>query len=141
MSNFTPVSATIGGALIGLAAALLMLLNGRVAGVSGILSASLDAKGNDKAWSASFIAGLILAPVTAIAIGYPVPWPEMAAGWSTIIVAGLLVGFGTRLAGGCTSGHGVCGIARLSPRSVAATAIFMTTAIIVVAVSRHVLGG
>src|SRR6186997_1004438 len=121
MANFTPVSAAIGGALIGLAAVLLMLSTGRIAGISGILSGLLNLRGEDKAWRIAFIAGLILAPVIA--------------------GAGLLVGFGTRLGGGCTSGHGICGIARLSPRSIAATVVFMATAVITVAVTHHVLGG
>jgi len=141
MVNFTPISAAIGGLLIGLAATLLMLLNGRVAGISGILAGCLDLAGSDRSWGAAFIAGLILAPLTASLVGYPIPSPEMPESWIVVVVAGLLVGFGTRLGGGCTSGHGVCGIARLSKRSIAATAIFMTAAIVVVALTRHVLGG
>jgi uncharacterized membrane protein YedE/YeeE len=141
MANFTPVSAAIGGFLIGLAATLLMLLNGRVAGVSGILAGCLNLEGSDRSWGAAFIAGLILAPLTASLVGYPIPSPEMPESWIVVVAAGLLVGFGTRLGGGCTSGHGVCGIARLSARSIAATAIFMTAAIVVVALTRHVLGG
>jgi uncharacterized membrane protein YedE/YeeE len=138
MENFTPLSAAIGGALIGVATTLLMLFNGRVAGISGIFASCLTSGGRD--WSAAFIAGLILAPLLASLAGYPLPVPQMQENWTVIILAGALVGFGTRLAGGCTSGHGVCGIARLSPRSLVATAIFMTTAIIVVALSRHHIG-
>jgi uncharacterized membrane protein YedE/YeeE len=141
MANFTPLSAAIGGALIGLAAALLMLSTGRIAGVSGILGGLLDAEARDKGWRVAFIAGLILAPLAASLAGFAVPVPEMPASFIVIVAAGLLVGFGSRLGGGCTSGHGVCGIARLSPRSIAATAIFMLTAIAVVALTRHVLGG
>ena len=141
MTNFTPISAAIGGLLIGLAATLLMLLNGRVAGISGILAGCLDLGGSDRSWGAAFIGGLILAPLMASLVGYPTPSPEMPESWIVVVVAGILVGFGTRLGGGCTSGHGVCGIARLSARSIAATAIFMTAAIVVVALSRHVLGG
>jgi uncharacterized membrane protein YedE/YeeE len=140
MANFTPVSAAVGGALIGLAATLLMLFTGRVAGISGILAGCLDFSAADKSWRVAFIGGLVLAPLVGGLIGYPIPSPEMPNSWSMIIAAGLLVGFGTRLGGNCTSGHGVCGVARLSLRSIIATAIFMATAILVVAVSRHLLG-
>ena len=141
MTNFTPVSAAIGGVLIGLAATLLMLLTGRIAGISGILAGCLDFGATDKGWRVAFIVGLVLAPLAGGLVGYPIASPQMPDGWSLIITAGLLVGFGTRLGGGCTSGHGVCGMARLSMRSVVATAIFMATAILVVALSRHVFGG
>jgi hypothetical protein len=141
MANFTPISAAIGGALIGLSAALLMLVTGRVAGISGIFGGCLDFATSDKGWRIAFIAGLILAPLTAGLAGFPVPMPEMPASWGLIVLAGLLVGFGTRLGGGCTSGHGVCGIARLSARSIAATGIFMGVAIVVVALTRHAFGG
>jgi uncharacterized membrane protein YedE/YeeE len=141
VANFTPVSAAIGGALIGLSAVLLMLLTGRVAGISGIFGGCLDFETNDKGWRLAFIAGLILAPLIASAIGYTMPLPQMPASWGVIVAAGLLVGFGSRLGGGCTSGHGICGIARLSARSIAATAIFMLTAVVVVALTRHVLAG
>ena len=140
MANFTPISAAIGGVLIGLAAILLMLLNGRVAGISGIFAACLNVRSRDMGWSAAFIAGLVLAPLTASFIGYPMPWPQMPDGWGTVVIGGALVGFGTRLGGGCTSGYGVCGMARLSTRSIVATAIFMATAIIIVALSHHALG-
>lgn len=140
IENFTPLSAAIGGVLIGLAATLLMLLNGRVAGISGILATCLSPQDNDAAWSATFILGLILAPLTALLVGYSLPSPEMPASWLVIVLAGLLVGFGSRLGGGCTSGHGVCGVARLSARSIVATAVFMATAIVVVALSRHGVG-
>jgi uncharacterized membrane protein YedE/YeeE len=139
MANFTPLSAAIGGGLIGLSAALLMLLSGRIAGISGILGESLNG-GTDKGWRLAFLAGLIAAPLIATVAGFGVASPQMPTGWGVIIVAGLLVGFGTRLGTGCTSGHGICGIARLSPRSLTATAIFMAVAIIVVFVTRHVLG-
>jgi uncharacterized membrane protein YedE/YeeE len=141
MANFTPVSAAIGGGLIGLSAVLLMLLTGRIAGVSGIFSNLLDYRSDDKGGSIAFIAGLILAPLIAGWMGYGMPLPQMPASWGLIVAAGLLVGFGTRLGHGCTSGHGICGVARLSVRSVAATVIFMTAAIATVAVSRHVFGG
>ena len=141
MANFTPVSAAIGGGLIGLSAVLLMLLTGRIAGISGILGGLLDWRADDKDWRIAFIAGLILAPLMAGWMGYGMPAPKLPASWSVIIAAGLLVGFGTRLGGGCTSGHGICGVARLSTRSITATIIFMLTAIATVAVTHHLLGG
>jgi uncharacterized membrane protein YedE/YeeE len=141
MTNFTPVSAAIGGALIGLAAVLLTLFTGRIAGISGIFGGCLNLSSGDKGWRIAFIAGLILAPLAGGLVGFPLAAPEMPASYVVIVAAGLLVGFGTRLGGGCTSGHGICGIARLSPRSIVATAIFMVTAVLVVAVTRHGLGG
>ena len=141
MANFTPISAAIGGALIGLSAVLLMLSTGRIAGVSGILGGLLEPHSNDRGWRIAFVAGLITAPLSAALAGFAVPLPEMPTNYAVIAVAGLLIGFGTRLGSGCTSGHGICGIARLSPRSITATAVFMLTAIIVVALMRHVLGG
>ena len=134
------LAAGTGGALIGLAAASLMLLTGRIAGISSILAGCLPFGTMDRAWRLAFIAGLIVAPVTGKLAGYPVPVLEITESWTILVAAGLLVGFGTRLSGGCTSGHGVCGVARLSPRSLTATAIFMGTAIIVVAIMRHGLG-
>lgn len=141
MGDFTPISAAIGGALIGLAATLLMLLTGRIAGISGIFAGLLTPTAGDRGWRLAFIAGLILAPLAAGLVGYPMASPQMPASWGVIIGAGLLVGFGTRLGSGCTSGHGICGIARLSVRSLVATAVFVATAAAVVAVSRHVIGG
>ena len=141
MANFTPLSAAIGGALIGLSSVLLMLLTGRIAGISGIFGGLLEFRGNGKGWRIAFIAGLILAPLIAGWIGHGMPSPKMPASWTVIIAAGLLVGFGTRLGGGCTSGHGICGIARLSARSIAATLVFMVAAIATVAFTRHVFGG
>ncbi len=141
MVNFTPISAVIGGGLIGLSAVLLMLLTGRIAGISGILGGLLDFRSEDKDWRIAFIAGLIVAPLIAGWMGYGMPPPELPASWTVIIAAGLLVGFGTRLGGGCTSGHGICGVARLSVRSIAATVVFMLAAIVTVAVTRHVFGG
>ena len=141
MNNFTPISAAIGGGLIGLSAVLLMLFTGRIAGVSGIFDGLIDPQTSDRAWRAAFIAGLIAASLTAVLIGYPVPMPQMPGTYTTIVVGGLLVGFGARLGSGCTSGHGVCGIARLSPRSIVATGVFMAGAIVVVALTHHVFGG
>jgi uncharacterized membrane protein YedE/YeeE len=141
MANFTPISAAIGGALIGLSATLLMLLIGRIAGISGILGGCVSFTSSDKGWRIAFIAGLLLAPVLASGVGYSMPSPQMPASWTVIISAGLLVGLGSRLGSGCTSGHGICGIARLSTRSIVATAIFMLAAIVVVALTRHVFAG
>jgi uncharacterized membrane protein YedE/YeeE len=140
MDNFTPIPAAIGGALIGLAVALLMLTTGRIAGVSGIVD-GLIGNADGKGWRAAFVAGLILAPLVARLVGFSLSMPQMPASWVVIAGAGFLVGFGTRLGGGCTSGHGVCGMARLSPRSIVATLIFMGTAMVVVAIARHGLGG
>ena len=140
MANFTPLSAAIGGGLIGLSAVLLMLLTGRIAGISGIFGGLLHFGNDDRGWRIAFIAGLILTPLIAGGIGHPMPSPLMPASWTVIIIAGLLVGFGTRLGGGCTSGHGICGVARLSGRSIMATAIFMLAAIATVAVTRQVGG-
>jgi hypothetical protein len=141
MANFTPVSAAIGGALIGLSAVLLMISTGRIAGISGIFSGLLNVRGEDRDWRIAFLAGLILAPIIAGLIGYGMAQPVLPSNWVVIAVAGLLVGFGTRLGGGCTSGHGICGIARLSPRSIAATIVFIVMAVVTVAITRHVLGG
>jgi uncharacterized membrane protein YedE/YeeE len=141
MTNFTPVSAAIGGLLIGLSAVLLMLSTGRIAGISAIFDGLINPQTSDRAWRAAFVAGLIAAPVTAMLFGYTVPMPQMPSSYITIVVGGLLVGFGARLGSGCTSGHGICGIARLSPRSIAATSVFTVAAIVVVALSRHVFGG
>ena len=134
VTQFTPLSAAIGGALIGLSAALLMLLAGRIAGISGIFG-GLIAGAQDRGWRAAFVLGLLAAPLLAALAGYALAAPPMP-GWTTIVVAGLLTGFGTRLGGGCTSGHGICGTARLSPRSLAATAVFMAVAIVVVLIVR-----
>jgi uncharacterized protein len=137
MASFDVVSALIGGGLIGTASVLLMLLNGRIAGISGILAGTLTITPGDRGWRLAFIVGLICAPIVSGFLGRPLLKPEMPENWLVIIAAGFLTGFGARLGGGCTSGHGVCGIARLSKRSIAATAIFMATAIIVVAITRH----
>jgi uncharacterized protein len=141
MTNFTPLSAAIGGALIGLAAALLMLSTGRIAGISGIFGGLIGGNVPDRDWRIAFIVGLILAPLTGTLVGYALAEPQMPASWGVIVIAGLLVGFGTRLGGGCTSGHGICGVARLSPRSLVATVIFVGVAMIVVTIVRHGLGG
>jgi uncharacterized protein len=141
MHNLTPLSGLLGGALIGLAATMLMMLTGRLAGVSGILGGLLQVKPADAGWRIAFIAGLIAAPLIAALAGAPLPRPTMTSSLALVAVAGLLVGFGTRMGNGCTSGHGVCGFARLSTRSIAATIIFMIAAFITVAIVRHGLGG
>jgi uncharacterized membrane protein YedE/YeeE len=140
MASFDPISALLGGALIGLASAMLMMLTGRIAGISGILGGCLTLVAGDRIWRLAFVAGLILAPAISSLLGCPMPVPQMPASFLVIVIAGLLVGFGARLGGGCTSGHGVCGIARLSPRSIIATVVFMATAMVVVALMRHAFG-
>jgi uncharacterized membrane protein YedE/YeeE len=135
--SFTPYASLAGGALIGLAAAMLFLLNGRIAGISGILGGLLAARG-DRAWRLFFLAGLLLAPLAWRAFD-ALPALVVDAGYAELVVAGLLVGIGTRYAGGCTSGHGVCGLSRLSPRSLAATAVFMAAGFATVFVARHAL--
>lgn len=139
MHNLTLFSGFIGGALIGLATALLMLLTGRIAGISGIFGGLLRSR--DRGWRIAFIAGLIAAPLLATLAGRPLPVLAMPANLVVVALGGLFVGIGTRLGGGCTSGHGVCGVARLSTRSILATAIFMLAAIAVVTILRHGIGG
>jgi uncharacterized protein len=141
MANFTPISAAIGGALIGLSVVLLMLFNGRIAGISGIFGGLISPQTSDRGWLLAFVVGLIAAPLAAMLAGFAVPTPQMPERFVTIAVGGLLVGLGTRLGSGCTSGHGICGLARLSPRSITATGIFMVTAVVVVGLMRHVIGG
>jgi uncharacterized protein len=138
-NSFTPWASLAGGALIGLATAMFVLLNGRIAGVSGILGGLLRPARGDIAWRIAFLGGLILA---APAYGFMTALPEVRidAGYGILVVAGLLVGIGTRYSAGCTSGHGVCGMSRRSPRSIAATAAFMATGFITVFVVRHLLG-
>jgi uncharacterized membrane protein YedE/YeeE len=140
VTTFDPVSAAVGGALIGLAAVLLMLFTGRIAGISGILAGCLTLVAGDRAWRAAFVAGLIAAPLIGAIVGLPLQQPVMPKSWAVIVVAGLLVGFGARLGGGCTSGHGICGVARLSRRSIVATMVFVASAMLVVFVTRHALG-
>ena len=140
MTEFTPLSALAGGLMIGAAAALLLLLNGRIAGISGILGGLLPPQAGDAPWRVAFVAGLLLAPVAYVALGHATPAVSLEASTPLLVVSGLLVGFGARLGSGCTSGHGVCGIGRGSRRSLVATAIFMAVAVATVFVSRHVLG-
>jgi uncharacterized membrane protein YedE/YeeE len=132
------LSAAIGGAVIGLAAALLVLVNGRVAGISGIVGGMLQSIADDFAWRLAFVAGLLLAPVVYAMVA-AFPSATIAASYPVLIVAGLLVGVGTRFGGGCTSGHGVCGLSRLSPRSLVATLAFMAAGFVTVFVVRHAI--
>ncbi len=145
MENFTPVSAAIGGVLIGLASGILWLANGRIAGVSGILGNLLPSRDGGFPWRLAFLVGLPIGAVAGIGIGPSViadmsaAIPEIPFDPVTLVLTGLLVGVGTYLGNGCTSGHGVCGIARFSHRSLAATATFMATGALAVFVVRHVL--
>ena len=138
-NQFTPFQSLLGGALIGLAAAFLLLFNGRIAGVSGIVAGLIKPTPAEWKWRLAFVLGLIAAPwmyqlVTAL------PASTVDADWKSLILAGVLVGIGTRYGSGCTSGHGVCGLARLSPRSLAATLSFMASGFVSVYVIRHLLG-
>ncbi len=141
MENFTPIASLAGGALIGLSASLLLATAGRVAGISGILGGIIGGDGEERRWRLAFLAGLVIGGwyvgrLSPESLAMTIPRSGVA-----IVLGGLLVGFGTRLGGGCTSGHGVCGMSRLSQRSIAATCVFMATAAIVVFLVNHVLGG
>jgi len=135
---FTPWHALMGGALVGTAAALFVLLNGRIAGISGVLGGLLRPVKGDVAWRAAFVIGLIVAPLIYLLFGSP-PKPRIDADFGALVLAGLLVGVGTRYGAGCTSGHGVCGLSRLSPRSLVATAAFMAAGFATVFAIRHLL--
>ena len=142
MENFTPISALIGGALLGVSATLLLAFNGRIAGVSGVLAGVLPPRpAPDFLWRALFIGGLVVGVVVHRTLIDPDAAISVTAPPPVLLVAGLLVGLGTVIGSGCTSGHGVCGLSRLSPRSMVATATFMVTAAITVFVVRHVVGG
>ena len=138
-SSFTPWSALIGGVLVGLAAASFLLLNGRIAGISGILGGLLTPTVGDISWRIAFLAGLIGAPALWALVAQ-LPPIQITAGYPVLILAGLIVGVGTRYGSGCTSGHGVCGLSRLSPRSLVATLSFMFAGFATVFVIRHLLG-
>lgn len=139
MTTFTPIAATIGGALIGLSAVLLMWLNGRIAGISGILQGAAFARGPERSWRLAFVAGLVLGGALYVLVTDGTLLTREGVSPWLIVTAGLLVGVGTRLGSGCTSGHGVCGISRLSPRSLMATLSFMATGFAMTAMLRHVL--
>ena len=141
MQNFTPVAGTIGGLLIGAAAALFVLLHGRVAGIAGILGGLVEDRSGEAGWRLAFVLGIVVGPLLVLAAGEFGPPIAIDASWPVLVAGGLLVGFGTRLGSGCTSGHGVCGIARLSPRSLLATFLFMEAGMATVFVVRHWIGG
>src|SRR3954447_23379649 len=149
MENFTPVSSAVGGLMIGLAVMVLWLGLGRIAGISGIvggvvssvLPGALASRPSETGWRVAFLAGLLAAPLLLDLTGTLPAQMPVAGSTGMLILAGLLVGFGTRLGSGCTSGHGVCGLARLSRRSLVATGLFMTTAAATLFLVRHVVGG
>jgi uncharacterized membrane protein YedE/YeeE len=136
-NHFTPWASLAGGILLGLATALFILVNGRILGVSGIVGGLLRPRSGDVAWRLSFVLGMLVAPLLYTLMA-EAPAVRVDAGWGTVIIAGLLVGIGTRFGSGCTSGHGVCGLSRLSPRSLVATLTFMSAGFVTVFVMRHV---
>lgn len=141
MTQFTPVQSLLGGALIGLSAALLLVLHGRIAGITGVLSGLLPPVARDADWRIAFVGGMIAAPFVymwAFGVGPALASP---ASVPVLVIGGVIVGAGVSLGSGCTSGHGVCGLARFSPRSLVAVLCFMSTAAITVFISRHVFGG
>jgi len=140
-AHFTPWMSLAGGVLLGIASALFILVNGRILGISGILGGLLTPKNGDAGWRIAFLLGMLAAPATLLLLapaGF-IGAPRIDAGYAAIVIAGLLVGYGTRLGSGCTSGHGVCGLSRLSPRSLVATAAFMAAGFAIVFVIRHLL--
>ncbi len=137
MQNFTPIGGLVGGLMLGTAAALFLLLAGRISGISGILEGALRFPLN---WRHAYLVGLPLGALLVLVLApRVVAAPVLPASWALLAISGLLVGFGARLGGGCTSGHGVCGIPRLSPRSIVATCVFMAVAAVVVFLTRHVM--
>ena len=140
MENFTPASALIGGVLMGASAAILLWFNGRIAGISGIFNGLLNPQRGETAWRALFVVGLV-AGAALYALLHPAGYtPRTGFSPALLVLGGFLVGFGTRMSGGCTSGHGICGLGRLSPRSFTATAVFLLTGAATVFVVRHVIG-
>lgn len=137
-TSFTPGSALLGGILLGIASALFILLNGRILGISGIIGGLLRPRAGDISWRVAFVIGLLAAP-WVYTLWTPLPLISVEADWRAVILAGLLVGLGTRYGAGCTSGHGVCGLSRLSPRSLVATVAFMGAGFFMVFVIRHLL--
>lgn len=138
-NHFTPWTALAGGALLGLASALFILLNGRILGISGILGGLLRPRAGDIGWRLAFVLGMLVAPAIYLLLAGPMQ-PRIDASWFMVILAGLLVGVGTRYGSGCTSGHGICGLSRMSPRSLVAAATFMAAGFVTVFLLRHVLG-
>lgn len=137
-ANFTPWSALAGGVMIGIAASILLLFNGKIAGISGILGSALKPHSADKSWRLAFLIGLITSPFL-FRLASPLPSVTVEASSTVLIIAGLLVGFGTRYGQGCTSGHGVCGLSRLSGRSLVATTAFMLAGFVTVYATRHLI--
>jgi len=138
--SFTPIPALLGGMILGLAAALYVLLHGRILGISGIVSGFLHPKKGDYSWRVSLMLGLLIAPFLGALFFGIQPIIEVGADWFAVIIAGLLVGFGAQYGSGCTSGHGICGLSRLSPRSLVATLSFMAAGFLTVFVLRHLIG-
>ena len=138
-AHFTPWSSLAGGLLIGVATTMFLLFNGRIAGISGILGGLLRPMARDIGWRIAFVSGLLVAPLV-FGLAAPLPSVHIDADMATLIIAGLLVGVGTRYGSGCTSGHGVCGLSRLSPRSMVATASFMLAGVVTVFIVRHLMG-
>ncbi len=138
-AHFTPWSSLAGGVLIGIATALFLLFNGRIAGISGILGGLLRPVAGDIGWRMAFVSGLLIASLV-YGLAATLPTVHIDADMTTLVVAGLLVGVGTRYGSGCTSGHGVCGLSRLSPRSMVATATFMLAGFVTVFIVRHLIG-
>jgi len=139
--SFTPIPSLLGGMILGVAAALYVLLNGRILGISGIISGLLHPKLTDSAWRLNLVLGLISAPFLAALFFGIIPVVEIDSSWLAIVIAGLLVGFGAQHGSGCTSGHGICGLSRLSPRSLVATLAFMCAGFVMVFAIRHLIGG
>lgn len=139
--SFTPIPSLLGGILLGIATALYVLLHGRILGISGIVAGLLPPKEGDRDWRIALILGLLSAPIWAALILGLRPIVEIDTNWLAILLAGVLVGFGTQYSSGCTSGHGICGLSRLSPRSLVATLAFMSAGFLTVFVIRHVIGG
>ena len=137
--HFTPWASLAGGIVLGLASAIFILVNGRILGISGIVGGLFRPVSGDIGWRLSFLLGLLVAPLLYFLVAGPTA-PRIDAGWTTVVVAGLLVGAGTRYGSGCTSGHGVCGLSRLSPRSLVATLAFMGAGFLTVFLVRHALG-
>jgi uncharacterized membrane protein YedE/YeeE len=135
--SFTPIPSLFGGMILGVAAALYVLLHGRILGISGIVSGLLHPKKGDWSWRLAFVLGLLTSSFLAALVFGILPVIEVDASWLTVVVAGLLVGFGVQYGSGCTSGHGICGLSRLSPRSLVATLSFMAAGFLVVFIIRH----
>ncbi len=136
MTDFTPISGLIGGIIIGLSAVVLLLFKGRVAGISGILSGAFTKNRTELSWRVLFLSGVVLGPIFASFFASYLP-SDINLSWTTVVIGAFLVGFGTNLAGGCTSGHGICGVGRFSMRSIWATVVFMSVAMLTVFVSGY----